>query len=152
MFPVFKIHETVKRISFNEFYLLLTFSHQCFLFSGLLLSCTFSWLASEVKLLNRVRLSATPWTVACQAPPSTGFSGKNTGVGCRFLLQGNLSNPGAEPGSPALQADALLSELPRKLLIPESASLWDSINLARALNPLILPCFHHYIFSSFLSS
>ena len=26
------------------------------------------------KLLSRVRLFATPWTVACQAPPSTGFS------------------------------------------------------------------------------
>ena len=27
-----------------------------------------------VKLLSRVRLSATPWTVAHQAPPSMGFS------------------------------------------------------------------------------
>ena len=62
----------------------------------------FSWLASEAKLLGRVRLSATPWAVACQAPPSMGFSGKNTGVGCRFLLQGNLSNPGIETGSPTL--------------------------------------------------
>ena len=32
--------------------------------------------------------SATPWTVACQAPLSMGFPGKNTGVGCHFLLQG----------------------------------------------------------------
>ena len=29
---------------------------------------------------------------------------------CHFLLQGNLPNPGIEPGSPALQADALPSE------------------------------------------
>ena len=28
----------------------------------------------KVKLLSRVRLSATPWTAACQAPPSMGFS------------------------------------------------------------------------------
>ena len=28
----------------------------------------------------------TPWTVAHQAPLSMGFSGKNTGVGCYFLL------------------------------------------------------------------
>ena len=28
----------------------------------------------EVKLLSRVRLFATPWTVAYQAPPSMGFS------------------------------------------------------------------------------
>ena len=28
----------------------------------------------KVKLLGRVRLSATPWTVAHQVPPSMGFS------------------------------------------------------------------------------
>ena len=38
--------------------------------------------------------------------------GKNTGVGCPFLLQGDLPNPGVEPGSPALQTDFLPSELP----------------------------------------
>ena len=31
----------------------------------------------------------TPWTVACQAPLSVGSLGKNTGVGCHFLLQGS---------------------------------------------------------------
>ena len=30
---------------------------------------------------------ATPWTVACQAPLSMDSPGKNTGVGCHFLLQ-----------------------------------------------------------------
>ena len=30
----------------------------------------------------------TPWTVACQAPLSMGYTpGKNTGVGCHFLFQ-----------------------------------------------------------------
>ena len=29
-----------------------------------------------------------PWTVVRQAPLSRSFSGKNTGVGCHFLLQG----------------------------------------------------------------
>ena len=29
----------------------------------------------------------TRWTVACQVPLSMGFPGKNTGVGCHFLLQ-----------------------------------------------------------------
>ena len=38
------------------------------------------------------------------------FQAKNTGVGCHFLLQGNLSDLGIEPGSPALQADSVLSE------------------------------------------
>ena len=36
---------------------------------------------------SRVRLCATPQTAAHQAPPSLGSPGKNTGVGCRFLLQ-----------------------------------------------------------------
>ena len=39
-----------------------------------------------VKSLSCVRLFATPWTVAYQAPPSMVFPGKSTGVGCHFLL------------------------------------------------------------------
>ena len=39
----------------------------------------------------------TPWTVALQAPLSMDFRGKNTKVGCHFLLQGifltQVSNP-----------------------------------------------------------
>ena len=31
-------------------------------------------------------------------------------MGCHFLLQGDLLDPGMEPGSPAFQADALSSE------------------------------------------
>ena len=53
---------------------------------------------------------AIPWTVAHQAPHPWDFPGKNTGVGCHFLLQGNLLNPGIKPGSPALQADSLQSK------------------------------------------
>ena len=34
----------------------------------------------KVKLLGRVRLSATPWTAAYQAPPSMGFSRQSRGV------------------------------------------------------------------------
>ena len=30
---------------------------------------------------------ATPWAVALQSPLSTGFTGKNTGSSCHFLLQ-----------------------------------------------------------------
>ena len=41
------------------------------------------------QLLSHVRLSVAPWTVARQAPLSMGFSSKNTGVGCHFLLQGS---------------------------------------------------------------
>ena len=38
--------------------------------------------------LGHVRLFATPWTVAQQAPLSMGFPSKNAGVGCYFLLWG----------------------------------------------------------------
>ena len=38
--------------------------------------------------------------------------GKNIGVGGHSLIQGNLPNTGIKPGSPALQADSLLSEQP----------------------------------------
>ena len=71
----------------------------------------------KVKLLSRVRLFPTPWTVAYQAPPSMGFSRQecwNAGMDCHFLLQGTLLDPGIKPGSLALQADALPSEPPGK--------------------------------------
>ena len=38
--------------------------------------------------------------------------GKNTGMICHALLQGDLSDPGISPRSPALQEDSLLSEPP----------------------------------------
>ena len=50
---------------------------------------------------------ATPWTVDQQVPLSVGFPSKNTGVGCHFLLWGNLPDPEIETMSPALQADSL---------------------------------------------
>ena len=50
---------------------------------------------------------ATPWTVAHQAPLSMGFSRQEYWSGLPFPSPGDLPNPGIEPGSPALQADAL---------------------------------------------
>ena len=63
-----------------------------------------------MKSLSRVRLFATPWTVAHQAPPSMEFSRQEYWSGLPFSSPGDLPDPGIEPGSPALQADALLSE------------------------------------------
>ena len=39
-----------------------------------------------------------------------------------FLSAGDFPNPGIKPGSPALQADSLLSEPPEKLPSPMSMS------------------------------
>ena len=67
-----------------------------------------------MKSLSRVRLFATPWTVAYQAPPSVGFSRQEYWSGLPFPSPGDLPSPGIEPGSPALQVDALSSEPPGK--------------------------------------
>ena len=68
----------------------------------------------KVKLLSRVQLFATPWTVAHQAPPSMGFSQQEYWSGVPLPSPRDLPNPGIEPWSPALQTDALPSELPGK--------------------------------------
>ena len=54
----------------------------------------------------------TPWTIAHQAPPSMGLSRQEYWSGLPFPSPGDLPDPGIEPRSPALQADALPSEPP----------------------------------------
>ena len=66
----------------------------------------------KVKSLSHVRLFVIPWTVAYQAPLSMGFSRQECWRGLPLLSPGDLPNPGTEPGSPPLQADALPSEPP----------------------------------------
>ena len=66
----------------------------------------------KVKLLSPVQLFAIPWTVAYQAPPQMGFSRQEYWSGLPFPSPGELPDPGIEPRSPALQADALHSESP----------------------------------------
>ena len=54
---------------------------------------------------------ATPWTVGRQAPLSMGFSRRQDWSGLPFPSPRDLPNLGIEPGSPALQADSLRTEL-----------------------------------------
>ena len=68
----------------------------------------------KVKLLSCVQLLATPWTVAYQVLPSMGFFRQEYWSGLPFPSPGDLPTPGIKPGSPALQADSLLSEPPGK--------------------------------------
>ena len=68
----------------------------------------------KVKLLSCVRLFATLWTVAHQAPPPMGFSKEEYWSGLPFPSPWDLPNPGIEPRSPTLQADTLTSEPPGK--------------------------------------
>ena len=88
-------------------------THSVFLF------LFFSVIKVKVKSLSHVWLFATPWTVACQAPLSMGFSRQEYWSRLPFPSPGNLSNPGIEPRSSALQADTLTSEPPGK---PKSSS------------------------------
>ena len=46
--------------------------------------------------------STIPWTVACQAPLSTGFSRQENWSGLPFPSTEDLPDPGIEPRSPAL--------------------------------------------------
>ena len=52
--------------------------------------------------LSRVRLFATPWTIAYQALPSVVFSRQEYWSGLPFPSPGDLPNPEIEPGSPTL--------------------------------------------------
>ena len=81
-------------------------SHQgsspTFFVSALYMLCT--------QLFSRVRLFATPWTAARQAPLSMGLSRQEYWSGLPCPPPGDLPNPGIESRSPALHADSLLSE------------------------------------------
>ena len=68
------------------------------------------YIRKKVKSLSLVRFFVTPWTAAYQAPPSMGFSRQAYWSGLPFPSPGDLPDPGTEPRSPTLQADALTSE------------------------------------------
>ena len=61
----------------------------------------FSLCKVKVKVLSRVLLFATPWTVAYQAPLSMGFS-RQEYCGLPFPSPGDLPDPGIEPRPPTL--------------------------------------------------
>ena len=59
-------------------------------------------LGENVKSFSRVLLFATLWTVAYQAPLSTGFSRQESWSGLPFPSPGDFRDSGIEPESPAL--------------------------------------------------
>ena len=62
--------------------------------------------ACMLRCFSHIRLCATPWTVAHQAPLSMGFSRQEYWSGLSRPLPGDLSNPGIEPASPGSPASA----------------------------------------------
>ena len=70
-----------------------------------------------MKSLSLVRLYATPWTVACQVPPSMGFSRQDYWSGLPFPSPGDLPDSGTEPGSLELSK---LNSKKKKESVPET--------------------------------
>ena len=62
----------------------------------------------------------TPWTVACQAPLSMGFSRQEYWSGLLFPSPGNLPNPGIDPVSFAMAGGFFTTEPPGKASEKES--------------------------------
>ena len=70
-----------------------------------------------VCVLTCVQLFAAPWTVACQAPLSRGFSRQEYWSGLPFSLPGDLPDPRIKPtslASPALAGGFLTTASPGK--------------------------------------
>ena len=86
--------------------------------NALLLNLSYEFQSHSLSLL--VSSTVTQWTVAYQAPLSMGFSRQENWSGLPFPSPGDLPNPGIETRSPSLQADALPSEPPWKLLMTVS--------------------------------
>ena len=68
---------------------------------------SFCFITVKVKSLIRVRLFATLWTVAYQAPSSMGFYRQEHWSGLPLPFPGDLPDPGIECRSPTLYTDAL---------------------------------------------
>ena len=90
----------------------------------------------KVKSLSHVRLFATAWTVAHQAPPPWDSPGKNTGVGCHFLLQRIFPTQGSNPGLPHCRqtlnhpdSEIHLKLHLRKCSLPRNRQLLDSLGI-----------------------
>ena len=117
----------------------------------------------KVQSLSPVGLFATPWTVSYQVPPPIGFSRQEYLSGLPFPSPGDLPNLGIKPQSPALQADALPSELlqfeapnlitPAKFLLPFNiAFLFFLLYVMCLLCPTCLPVFVFvFVFSNLMT-
>ena len=97
--------------------------------------------------LSRVRLFATPQTVARQAPLSRGFSRHEYWSGLPFPSPGDLPDSRIEPRSPALQSDSLPTELQGK-----PASGGEEGNPPQAKQPLAWPLLGWWSLSSLVRS
>ena len=96
--------------------------------------CNFYTCFCECVLSDSV---CNPWTVACQAPLSTGFSTQEYWGGLPFPPPGDLSNPGIKPASPALAGRYFPAEPPGKWLSKFSCLAIFSSSLSENRFPLV---------------
>ena len=99
LFPECNIVQSICYVALSDCLLSFTNMHFRFLY-------VFSWFehisyCTEIAL-SRIQLSATPWTVAYQAPPSMGLSRQEYWSGLPLPSPGYLPNPGVEPRSSTL--------------------------------------------------
>ena len=119
------------------------YGHSPLLFFFFLLYLSYpSWHSSMLNHFSHVQLYATLMSVTRQAPLSIRFSRQGYWSGLPFPSPEDLSDPGIEPRSPALEADALTSEPPGKILIIiviiyMCMVLYSLQYLSHPLNPLI---------------
>ena len=71
--------------------------------------------------------SATPWTVALQAPLPMEFSRQEYWSGLPCPPPGEIPDPGIKPRSPALQADSLPSQTPGMICNKNSADVDSTV-------------------------
>ena len=80
-------------------------------------------------LVARSCLTLTPQTVAYQVPLSMEFSRQEYWSRLPFPSAGDLPDPGIEPGSPALQANSVLSEPPGKQTLTGISNKFEIRNM-----------------------
>ena len=102
----------------------------------------FSRMKVKVKLLSHLRLFATPWTIAYQAPLFIGFSRQEYWSGFPFPSPGDLPNPAIEPRSPALQANGgsiIKKEFSEEVTFQQRSESWEGVDsLQNSKHPLWL--------------
>ena len=87
--------------------------------------CHFLLQCMKVKLLSRVRLPATPWTAAHQAPPSMGFSRQEYWSGVPLP-------------SPSLCMNPLYFISPSEAVLPKVKLLGQRVSTFKYFSPLTL--------------
>ena len=80
--------------------------------------CIYSHISVQAQPVSRVRLLATLWTVACQAPLSMVFSRQEYWNGLPFPHPGDLPDAGIESASPVscISSRFFTTEPPRTLI------------------------------------